>query len=170
MQDIIRFHTYEPMKITTEIESLKFEPNLTKWYQRLFLWIGRKLGIIYYGFDKVVKYKTQQIDLSDIKKAIAENKTNLLLMSQKRAKYVIVGRKQFEELHTQSANEIYQIQHLGTHRFEWYQPNPYSERYYGGMAQPPLKMSMDLQVIYVPYIDGCFVMPDFQDLNYERFC
>lgn len=153
-EGLIRFATYEHKPMMTDIDRVYLRKGLDRWYHRAFVWLGTKLGIYEKGFERSVSYETVEIDMRGSISKMLEHRHNLEMVSGKRAKYLILGRDQMNKV----AMQDMVIQHLGVHQVPLMVP-VINHR---SLPSEPThrRMMYDLEVIVVPYIDGCFVLPD----------
>lgn len=150
-EGLIRFATYEFLPVQYQIERQEIREDLVKWHQRLAVWLAKKAGAVKHGYEQKVSYETRTFDMRGAMERMLEHRHNFEMVSSGRAKYLIVGRDQMDKLYMQDAL----IRHLGVHRTP-----PIVKAYSDRGAISHREMFYDLEVVYVPYIDGCFVLPD----------
>lgn len=151
---IVRFATYEntPIRYSTPVRTIREKLNRM---QRLLVWLCEKFGVVKAIYEESVKYESHTMDFDIVKDSVMKHRCNLEMISGGRAKYVIVGRDQIDKMRFHDMV----VRHLGTMQFRLNQQirDPHDHP-----AAPPRVREYyhDLEVIFVPYIDGCFVMPD----------
>lgn len=153
--DTIRFATYaaNPVYLTTEKTVLR--SGLNKRVQRFAVWLGNKLGIFERDYEKTVSYDVAQLDMRRVIDEVAKHKANIEQITSRRAKYLIVGRDQMDKLRLEDMT----LRHLG--KYPAYMGEQYADR--NGTVHNR-RFYYDLEVLFVPYIDGCFVLPDLESL------
>lgn len=116
------------------------------WLQRWLFKLLAKLGAN--SLEKSVTYKTVEIDTTRILEALFENQRNVMELYNKRARYVVIGRKDFTRFCSDPE---------------------YRDPLYFNFSAPiginNQRTILGLEVVVVPWIDGFFVLPD---LNEER--
>jgi hypothetical protein len=102
------------------------------------------------SFDRQVTYKHTVVDTDDILAALVKNQREVMMLYNKRAKYVVMGPRQLSKLAIQSP-ELMQMT-----RF----------RFNTQIGLNRQILPMGLEVVIVPWIDGFFVMPELNDERY----
>ena len=115
--------------------------------QRILFAILRRLKAE--QFDEYVTYDRVLIDTDKVVDIVRRNRANVMeLLGSDKAKFVVMGSHQFDEaIHSTTSSGIH-----GPTQFAFDAKLDIADRWrmYG------------LQVIVVPWIDGCFVLPDLK--------
>lgn len=114
------------------------ENKKLKFIQKICFYILKKLNCNYINRNEFVDY--EQIFVNDVIDIIYEYKDQLQLIFDKKAKYLILGKKQIEKL------KVSQMEYL-----DFKIPDTYKNEkiYLAG-----------LKVILIPWIDGVIVLPN----------
>lgn len=151
MDNTIRFRTFENVPAYVDVTVRTLRPDLPKWSQRLFVWLGDKLGVFKKDFERSVSYEEHQLDFNLIVQDVAKHECNLEMIASQRGKYLIVGRNQMDKFRLHD----FAARNLGTHLTP-----PFGMQYMERGERKTRIFHHELEVIFVPYIDGAFILPD----------
>ena len=115
------------------------------------MWLGDKLGVFKKDYEQSVSYEEHRLDFNLIVQDVAKHQANLELITSQRAKYLIVGRNQMDKFRIHD----YVARNLGTHQMP-----PFAMQYSERGEIKTRTFHHNLEVIFVPYIDGAFILPD----------
>lgn len=147
--DTIRFATYQATPVYLEVPRRSVKKDLPNWLARAVVWIGEKCGVLERDYERTVSYQVAELDMRGAIDEMAKHAANMEMIQSNRAKYLIVGRDQMKRLDMQD----WAIRNLGTRQI------PFGVAYGDGTERRYL---YGLEIILVPYIDGCFVLPDLE--------
>lgn len=148
MNNKIRLIRHEQQAVTA-ISPNKYEFNSCgrlPWLQKLLFKLLSKLGAN--SLDRSVAYKTTEIDTSSILTALMESQRDVTMLYNKRARYVIMGPRDFARFSNEP--EIRDML-----RFHFTSQIGYNNT----------RAILGMEVVIVPWIDGFFVLPDLEDVR-----
>lgn len=113
------------------------------WLQRQLFKILDRLRA--YSYDTQVTYSTVEVDTSKIVEALMQHQSDVHMLMERRAKYLVIGVDAFAELSNDPMIRNYM-------RFDFQTKIGYNNRY----------QMLGLECIVVPWIQGFFILPDLE--------
>lgn len=114
--------------------------------QKLLFAILRRLGAN--SFVQSVTYTTTEIDTGKILDAVMRNQADAERLYFKRAKYVVMGPREFAQFSSTSGKDLY--------------PQFMQFSFDARLGYGQTVTVFGLECVVVPWIEGFFVMPDLQ--------
>ena len=135
----------------------KYTPRgpLSDFIQKICFWILKKLKCQIQ--DTRIEYSRMEIPLDDLFNAVIENRIMMEMLYNKEAKYLVLGRdhyKKFMKCLFTKENMI---------RFQT--PFDYKARVLSSNGVRQEDFFQGLNIVFVPYLDGMFCLPDLGRLN-----
>ena len=138
-----------------ELES-RFEYNpkgKIKFLQKICFWVLKKLDCQIK--DTEIKYIRTEINLDDLFDAVVENRVMMRMIYNREAEYLIVGKDFYEKFMKDVSNSVNNL-------ISFYVPYEYRAKVQSnGVRQEGIFRG--LKVVFVPYLDGIFCLPNLKD-------